>query len=157
RSTTTTARRCSSLSAPLSRAAPRTPTSTTSVPFWSIPMPDLVPTRALLAVALLALAVAPAAAALRLCNAARRRLGVAPGYQDGSGWTTEGWWTIAGESCETVLRGKLANRYFYVHAVDYDRGGEWAGPTTMCTDDKTFVIRGNTDCEKRSFGRAGFM
>lgn len=121
-------------------------------------MPDLIPLRTLLAAAVLTIAsAAPAWADLRVCNSTTGRIGVALGYQDGSGWMTEGWWTVAGESCETLLKGRLPTRVFYVHAIDYDRGGEWAGPTVMCTDDKAFVIRGNSDCEARGHARAGFM
>ena len=130
-----------------------------SVPSLSIPLLDRRAVRALAAAVLLAVsaAAAPAWADLRLCNSTAGRIGVALGYQDGSGWTTEGWWTIAGQACETLLKGRLASRFFYVHAIDYDRGGEWAGATFMCTDDKAFVIRGNADCEKRGFSRSGFM
>ncbi len=106
---------------------------------------------------LLVLSPTAALADLRLCNATTGRIGVAIGYQDGSGWVTEGWWTIAGDSCETLLRGKLTSRFYYVHAVDYDRGGEWSGPTQMCAGDKAFTIRGNTDCDARGLRQAGFM
>ena len=33
----------------------------------------------------------PAAADLKLCNTTSSRIGVAIGYQDTGGWTTEGW------------------------------------------------------------------
>jgi uncharacterized membrane protein len=112
---------------------------------------------ALLVPALLALMPASAEADLRLCNATTGRIGVAIGYQDGSGWVTEGWWTVAGDSCETLLKGKLTSRFYYVHAVDYDRGGEWSGPTQMCAADKAFTIRGNTECDARGYRQAGFM
>ena len=98
-----------------------------------------------------------AAADLRLCNDTASRLGVAVGYQDGKGWATEGWWTIPAQSCETLLKGRLGSRFYYVHAVDYDRGGEWAGKTQMCTADASFTIQGNTDCEGRGHRRAGFL
>lgn len=123
-------------------------------------MPEVV-SRGRLVVAVLLVAAAvtatPALADLRICNSTTGRIGVAVGYQDGSGWATEGWWTIAGDTCETLLKGRLGSRFYYVHAIDYDRGGEWAGPTVMCIDDKAFVIRGNADCEKRGHQRAGFM
>jgi uncharacterized membrane protein len=105
----------------------------------------------------LLLGACPALADLQLCNSTSGRIGVALGYQDGTGWTTEGWWTIAGGACETLLKGRLPSRFYYVHAVDYDRGGEWSGPTTMCIDDKSFTIRGNADCEARGHRRGGFM
>ena len=58
---------------------------------------------------------------LKLCNATSSRVGVAIGYQDKSGWATEGWWNIASQTCETLLKGALPSRFVYVHAVDYDR------------------------------------
>lgn len=99
-----------------------------------------------------------AAADLKLCNTTSSRIGVAIGYQDAkSGWTTEGWWNISARTCETLYRGTLGSRFFYVHAVDYDRGGEWAGKSAMCTEDKSFTIRGAQDCSKRGFKSTGFF
>lgn len=101
--------------------------------------------------------VMPAAADLRLCNTTSSRIGVAIGYQDANGWATEGWWNIAAQTCETLYRGTLASRYFYVHAVDYDRGGEWSGQSFMCTSDRVFTIRGVQDCQRRGYKRTGFF
>lgn len=108
------------------------------------------------AVALAAL-TAPALADLKLCNSTTSRIGVAIGYQDPSGWATEGWWNIPSQTCETLLKGTLASRFYYVHAVDYDRGGEWAGQAFMCTTEKAFTIRGVQDCQKRNYKRTGFF
>jgi uncharacterized membrane protein len=99
----------------------------------------------------------PAHADLKLCNTTSSRIGVAIGYQDGSGWTTEGWWNIAARTCETLYRGTLSSRFYYVHAIDYDRGGEWAGKSAMCTADKVFTIRGAQDCQSRGFKSTGFF
>ena len=99
----------------------------------------------------------PAFADLKICNTTSSRIGVAVGYPDPKGWTTEGWWNIASQTCETLLKGTLANRFYYVHAVDYDRGGEWAGTNVMCTAEKTFTIRGEQDCQRRGFKRNGFF
>ena len=98
-----------------------------------------------------------ARADLKLCNATSSRIGVAIGYQDPKGWATEGWWNIASQTCETLLKGKLGSRFYYVHAVDYDRGGEWGGTNMMCTADKVFTIRGVEDCLRRGFKRTGFF
>src|SRR5262249_29676740 len=46
---------------------------------------------------------------------------------------------------------------YYIHAVDYDRGGEWAGNLFMCTDDKSFTIRDTKDCVKRGYKKTGFF
>ena len=100
----------------------------------------------------------PAAKAdLKLCNSTSSRVGVAVGYRDGEGWATEGWWNIASQTCETLLKGAVPSRFVYVHALDYDRGGEWVGTNFMCTHDKSFAIRGVTDCTKRGYKRAGFF
>lgn len=99
----------------------------------------------------------PAFADLRMCNTSGSRVGVAIGYRDAQGWTTEGWWNIGPRACETLLRGTLAARFYYVHAVDYDRGGEWTGKSVMCTRNKEFTIRGIEDCLARGYDRAGFF
>jgi uncharacterized membrane protein len=117
--------------------------------------------RALAAGAVLALALAarsdPAAADFRLCNNTTSRVGISVGYKENEGWTTEGWWNLAARSCETLLRGPLVARFYYIYAVDYDRGGEWSGQAFMCTRDKEFTIKGTDDCLARGFDRTGFF
>ena len=99
----------------------------------------------------------PANADLKLCNTTSSRIGVAIGYQDPNGWTTEGWWNVAAQTCETLYKGALSSRFYYIHAIDYDRGGEWAGKSVMCTADKTFTIRGVQDCNRRGYKGTGFF
>ncbi|HKZ97185.1 MAG TPA: DUF1036 domain-containing protein [Hyphomicrobiaceae bacterium] len=107
---------------------------------------------------LLAAATAPVAHAdLKLCNSTASRIGISIGYQDANGWATEGWWNLASQTCETLLKGAVPSRFIYVHAVDYDRGGEWAGSNFMCTADKSFAIRGVQDCPKRGYKPTGFF
>jgi uncharacterized membrane protein len=98
-----------------------------------------------------------AAADFRICNNTGSRVGLALGYKDADHWTTEGWWNLSARTCETILRGTLAARYYYVYAVDYDRGGEWAGRAYMCTREKEFTIRGTEDCLARGYDRTGFF
>jgi uncharacterized membrane protein len=98
-----------------------------------------------------------AAADFRICNNTGSRVGVALGYKDNEHWTTEGWWNLSARTCETILRGTLAARYYYVYAVDYDRSGEWAGRAYMCTREKEFTIRGTEDCLARGYDRTGFF
>lgn len=100
---------------------------------------------------------APASADLRLCNKTNNRVGVAIGYKDKKIWTTEGWWNIPVNSCETLVSGTLVSRFYYVYAVDYDHGGEWSGKYVMCTKDKMFTIEGTEDCVARGFNRSGFF
>jgi uncharacterized membrane protein len=105
----------------------------------------------------LAASAGPAAADFRLCNNTASRVGVAVGYKDADGWTTEGWWNLPSRTCETVLKGNLVARYYYVYAIDYDHGGEWMGTAVMCTRDKEFTIRGIGDCLARGYDRGGFF
>ena len=107
--------------------------------------------------AAMGLAPSVAFADLRMCNTTGSRVGVAIGYRDGQGWITEGWWNLAPRACETLLRGTLAARFYYVHAVDYDKGGEWTGKSVMCTRNKEFTIRGIEDCLARGYERAGYF
>lgn len=118
--------------------------------------------RRLLAIALTcaagcAMLPSTASAELRLCNRTQSRVGVAMAYNDGSGWTTEGWWNVSANSCETLVRGDLSARFFYLYAVDYDQGGEWTGKAYMCTREKEFTIRGNQDCLVNGYDRTGFF
>jgi uncharacterized membrane protein len=103
------------------------------------------------------LAATPALAELKLCNTTASRIGVAIGYQDQNGWATEGWWNIPAQTCETLLNRPVPSRFIYVHAIDYDRGGEWGGKSQMCVADKSFVIRGVQECQKRGYKRGGFF
>jgi uncharacterized membrane protein len=98
-----------------------------------------------------------AAADFRLCNNTSSRVGIALGYKDAEGWTTEGWWNVSSRACETLLRGTLVARFYYIYALDYDRGGEWSGQAFMCSRDKEFTIRGADNCLARGFDRTGFF
>ncbi len=120
--------------------------------------PSLMSARRLLLAALLALAPTSALADFHLCNNTGSRVGVAIGYKDADGgWTTEGWWNLSARTCETLLKGTLVARYYYVYAIDYDHGGEWAGQAFMCSRDKEFTIRGTEDCLARGFDRTGYF
>ena len=109
------------------------------------------------ATAILAGFSVPAKADLQLCNLTPSRVGVALGYADQQGWASEGWWNIAANQCETLLKGPLIARWYYIYAVDYDKGGSWGGPSKMCTRDKLFTIRGHTSCQERGYNETGFF
>ena len=115
---------------------------------------DLAIAALLLATPLLA---GPAFADFRLCNNTTGRVGIAIGYKDANGWTTEGWWNLPSRSCDTLLHGDLVARFYYVYAIDYDRGGEWSGQAYMCTREKEFTIRGVENCLARGYDRTGFF
>src|ERR1700723_1664839 len=132
------------------------------IPKDSPPLPQTAKRfRAIMAPALLfALAClwnGSAAADFRLCNNTSSRVGIALGYKDADGWTTEGWWNVSSRSCETLLRGTLVARFYYIYALDYDRGGEWSGQAFMCSRDKEFTIKGTENCLARGFDRTGFF
>lgn len=110
-----------------------------------------------IALAAMCWSIAPARADFRLCNNTSSRVGIALGYKDAEGWVTEGWWNVSSRSCETLLRGTLIARYYYIYALDYDRGGEWSGQAFMCSRDKEFTIRGTENCLARGFDRTGFF
>ncbi len=103
----------------------------------------------------------PASADLKLCNKTTSRVGVALGYKDMQGWASEGWWNVGPNKCETLLKGNLIARYYYIYAVDYDKGGSWGGKDYMCTRNKLFTIRNAAgrlkDCENRTYKKTGFF
>src|SRR4030095_10222724 len=70
-----------------------------------------------LSVTACAWAAGPAKADFRLCNNTGNRVGIAIGYKENEGWTTEGWWNISARSCEAVVRGGGGWRLFYLHDV----------------------------------------
>src|ERR1700688_4737948 len=110
-----------------------------------------------LSCAWLCLGSSSAAADVRLCYNTASRVRVALRYNDAEGWPTEGWWNVSSRSCETLLRGTLVARYYYIYALDYDRGGEWSGQAFMCSRDKEFTIKGTENCLARGFDRTGFF
>jgi uncharacterized membrane protein len=132
-------------------------TSRTTLLHHAVPLRRHVGLLAALTLCLAALWTSPAAADFRLCNNTASRVGIALGYKDAEGWTTEGWWNVSSRSCETLLKGTLVARYYYIYALDYDRGGEWSGQAFMCSRDKEFTIKGTENCLARGFDRTGFF
>jgi len=61
------------------------------------------------------------------------------------------------KTCETLLKGNLIARYYYIYAVDYDKGGSWGGKSFMCTRNKLFTIRSIKTCEQRGYNKTGFF
>jgi uncharacterized membrane protein len=109
------------------------------------------------AVLMMGLGSVAARADLKLCNKTESRVGVALGYKDKDGWASEGWWNVPPNKCEVLLKGALIARYYYIFAVDYDKGGSWGGKAMMCTRDKIFTIRDITNCKQRGFQQTGFF
>ncbi len=98
-----------------------------------------------------------AAADLRVCNKTSSTVGLAIGYELKGEWISEGWWNLDPEKCETVLKGLLVKTRYLIHAIDYDKGGQWNGDSFMCTQDLEFKIKGTQECVARGFERTGFF
>ena len=98
-----------------------------------------------------------ASADLRVCNKTSSTIGLAIGYELNGEWISEGWWNLDRDACETVLRGILLETRYLIHAIDYDKGGQWNGETFMCTQDLEFKIKGTQECVARGFERTGFF
>lgn len=98
----------------------------------------------------------PNAGGLRLCNQTANLINVAVGYKLDGEWTTEGWWPVATDNCETLVKGQLVSRFYYLYALDA-AGGVWGGKAIMCTSTKSFTISGIVDCVARGYERTGFF
>jgi uncharacterized membrane protein len=109
------------------------------------------------AMMLLGAAGTPAKADLKLCNNTPSAVGVAIAYKDKEGWASEGWWPAPPQKCLTLLKGSLIARYYYVFAVDKEKGGNWGGKAQICTKEKVFTIRGIENCTERGFQKQGFF
>jgi uncharacterized membrane protein len=114
---------------------------------------------AVLAIAGLAFAPAPQAHAdLRVCNSTESLIGVAIGYHDGRAWVSEGWWNVDRNSCRMLLEGDLISRFYYVYAIDYDKGGEWSEDLHLVHRRQGIRhSRQSRPCEERGFHANGFM
>ncbi len=108
-------------------------------------------------IALAGLASSPARADLKLCNNTTSSVSVAIGYKDKEGWASEGWWTAKPTACINLLKGSLIARYYYVYAVDREKGGSWGGKAMICIKDKIFTIRGLDKCTERGYQQQGFF
>ena len=105
----------------------------------------------------LLLGTSPAQAALNVCNKTALATRVALGHFDGTNWTSQGWWTIAPNTCAGLLTGPLNARYYYLYATD-GAAGTWEGRTHFCiAPNVKFTIPGRADCGKRGYDRRGFF
>ena len=114
------------------------------------------------ALALLGLVSVPAKADLKLCNNTGSRVQIAVGYKDKDGWASEGWWRVdpaanGQDSCKVILSGPLIARYYYIYALDSDKGGSWGGKAMICTQRQKFTIRGIENCAERGYQKQGFF
>ncbi len=109
------------------------------------------------AIMLCGLAATPAKADLKLCNNTASTVSIAIGYKDKEGWASEGWWTAKPQACINLLKGALIARYYYIFAIDREKGGSWGGKAMICTRDKIFTIRGLENCTERGYQKQGFF
>ncbi len=98
-----------------------------------------------------------ARADLKLCNATASRVGVAIGYQDNTGWATEGWWNIASQPARHSSRVRCRAASSTSTPSIMIAAANGAARTIMCTADKSFAIRGVQECYKRGYKRSGFF
>ena len=100
----------------------------------------------------------PAAADFRLCNNTSSRVGIALGYKDAEGWTTEGWWNVSSRSLRDACcaarwsRGSIISTRSTTTAAANGQAQAF-----MCSRDKEFTIQGTEDCLARGFDRTGFF
>lgn len=97
-----------------------------------------------------------AAADFTVCNDSFDVLNLAVAHDPGTGFVSEGWWTIAPNRCVAVIRDRIDNRYVYVHATDVFNQPVLEGDATFCIDDGRFRIAGPEDCWARGHIAAPF-
>jgi len=107
----------------------------------------------------LSLTAGSAMAGFKVCNRSNGKVSVAIGYKNGDyGWTSEGWWTIAGDDCHNIVNGKLDQRYYYVYATSDDgvwqaskgeqKGGYFCIAKAKFTfHNRDYETKGEIDCE----------
>lgn len=108
-----------------------------------------------LMIVLAVLAAGPASAGLKFCNKTANKAIVAIGYIDGGVWTSEGWWHVAEQGCQTVVGKDLSKKFYYYRAKsDVNVWGDQK--YFFCTSSDEFTIAGDADCGDRGFERAEF-
>jgi uncharacterized membrane protein len=113
--------------------------------------------RTALAAVLVLLIAPPADAAFAVCNRTPHETMVALGRFDGTAWSSQGWWTVAPGTCQTLLGSPLDARYYYLYATD-GGAGSWDGKKGFCvTGWGKFTIRGRAGCEAHGYERKGFF
>ena len=116
------------------------------------------------ALALVACTASPAHAEFRVCNQTLNLFNVAIGYLVDEGrldesevWRTEGWWTLAANSCTSPIKQPLHSKFFYLYGTDIYGEPAIVGSTEMCVGARQFVIRGIEDCWVRGFEEVRFL
>jgi uncharacterized membrane protein len=102
---------------------------------------------------------APAGAEFRVCNQTLNLFNLAIGRPIADDlFETEGWWTLAANSCTSLIKQPLQASYFYLYGTDIYGEPVIVGSTDMCVDvDKQFIIADQKDCWVRGYERARFL
>jgi uncharacterized membrane protein len=118
--------------------------------------PHPMPMRFALAALLLVACTGPALAGLSVCNRASHPARMALGRFNGTDWMSEGWWNVQPAKCETLIKGELKARYYYLYSSDGSSGG-WPGAHNFCIGTgETFQVFGRDNCGSRGFSRQSF-
>lgn len=86
-----------------------------------------------------------AVAGVEVCNDTESLQAVAIGYQRGQDKVSEGWWTIAPDTCQTPLAQDLSGREIFLHAKSPDPLPARTG-AEFCTSESRFTIVNSDDC-----------
>lgn len=104
---------------------------------------------------------------LSVCNETERLIWSAVAHEAEDGvYESSGWIRIEPGQCQKAVKGKLAQRYYYLYAEAVDetdqtaRGGNaglvWGGSHKFCTKSGRFQIAGRRECADRGFDEVGF-
>jgi uncharacterized membrane protein len=118
--------------------------------------PHPMPMRFVLAALLLAACTGPALAGLSICNRTSHPARIALGRFNGTDWMSEGWWNVQVSKCETLIKGELKARYYYLYTSDNSAGG-WPGAHNFCIGaGEIFQVFGRENCAGRGYDRKSF-
>ena len=97
-------------------------------------------------------------ASLTFCNKTEQEVYVALGWSDANNnWHSSGWYILQPQECNSVISGKLSNRWYYYYAKSGDLSLLWDGsqdPNSglFCTKDERFDFSNTgAPCEGKKF------
>lgn len=100
----------------------------------------------------------PANAEFRVCNQTLNLFNVAIGRPIGGDlFETEGWWTLAANSCTSPIKEPLESSYVYLYGTDIYGEPAIVGSTAMCVTDKQFSLRDQKDCWVQGYRQVRFL
>jgi uncharacterized membrane protein len=100
----------------------------------------------------------PAYAEFRVCNQTLNLYNIALGRPaDNDLFETEGWWTLAANSCTSLIKEPLESSFFYIYGTDIYGEPAIVGSTDMCVGAKQFIILDRKDCWVRGYRQVPFL